>query len=80
MYFFLNEACRLRNQNVVPLLGPFAAAVATILDGSAERGRPDTIKRGFNIDNSPLGFMAGAFLLFRGALLPPHAVAKFAMM
>ena len=24
--------------------------------------------------------MAGAFLLFRGTLLPPHAVAKFALM
>ena len=24
--------------------------------------------------------MAGAFLLFRGCLLPPHAIAKFALM
>lgn len=80
LYFFLNEACRLRNQNVVPLLGPFAAAVATILDGNAEYERPDKIKEGCLQSNSPLGCMAGAFLLFRGALLPPHAVAKFAMM
>ena len=80
LYFFLNEACRLRNQNVVPLLGPFAAAVAIILDGRAEDRRPDKIEYGRDIDNSPLGCMAGAFLLFRGALLPPHAVAKFAMM
>ena len=43
LYFFLNDACRLRNQSVVPLLGPFAAAIAIILGGVAEGKRPDTI-------------------------------------
>ena len=27
-----------------------------------------------------MGCMAGAFLLFRGSLMPPHAIAKFALM
>ena len=80
LYYFFNEACRLRNKAVIPLLGPFAAAVAAILEGSAERGRPDKITLGKDQPNSPLGCMAGAFLLFRGALMPPHAIAKFALM
>ena len=42
--------------------------------------RPDTIKGGSLQKGSPLGCMAGAFLLFRGCLLPPHAIAKFALM
>ena len=80
LYYFFNEACRLRNKAVVSLLGPFAAAVGIILNGIAEEARPDTIKRGIDQDDSPLGCMAGAFLLFRGCLLPPHAIAKFALM
>ena len=43
MYYFVNEACRLRNKAVVPLLGPFAAAIAIILNGMAEGERPDKI-------------------------------------
>ena len=43
LYYFVNEACRLRNKTVVPLLGPFVAAVAIILDGVAEGTRPDKI-------------------------------------
>ena len=80
LYYFFNEACRLRNKAVVSLLGPFAAAVGIILNGSAEEKRPDTIKRRSLQHGSPLGCMAGAFLLFRGCLLPPHAIAKFALM
>ena len=81
MYYFVNEACRLRNKAVVPLLGPFAAAIAIILNGRAEGERPDKIGVGYNLeDNSPLGVMSGAFLLFRGSLMPPHAIAKFALM
>ena len=80
LYYFFNEACRLRNKAVVSLLGPFAAAVGAILLGVAEGSRPDTIKIGYLQDGSPLGCMAGAFLLFRGCLLPPHAIAKFALM
>ena len=81
MYYFFNEACRLRNKAVVSLLGPFAAAVGIILNGNAEKKRPDTIKGGYSHPNkSSLGCMAGAFLLFRGCLLPPHAIAKFALM
>jgi len=64
LYYFVNEACRLRNKTVVPLLGPFVAAVAIILDGYAEGQRPDKIET-FRRD-SPLGCMSGAFLLFRG--------------
>ena len=64
LYYFVNEACRLRNKTVVPLLGPFVAAVAIILDGRSEAERPDKIKT-FN-RYSPLGCMSGAFLLFRG--------------
>jgi len=67
LYYFVNEACRLRNKTVVPLLGPFVAAVAIILDGLAEGKRPDKIGVGLYLeDNSPLGCMSGAFLLFRG--------------
>ena len=81
LYYFFNEACRLRNKAVVSLLGPFAAAVGIILNGNAEKKRPDTIKGGYSHPNkSSLGCMAGAFLLFRGCLLPPHAIAKFALM
>ena len=80
LYYFFNEACRLRNKAVVSLLGPFAAAVGMILCGYAEMNRPDTIKPGSLQHDSPLGCMAGAFLLFRGCLLPPHAIAKFALM
>ena len=66
---------------MVPLLGPFAAAVAIILDGWGEAKRPDKVDVGWNLRrNSPLGCMAGAFLLFRGSLMPPHAIAKFALM
>ena len=43
LYFFFNEACRLRNKAVVPLLGPFASAVGMILAGAAEFFRPDKI-------------------------------------
>ena len=43
LYFFFNEACRLRNKAVVPLLGPFASAVGLILNGFAEYFRPDKI-------------------------------------
>ena len=43
LYYFFNEACRLRNKAVVPLLGPFAAAIAIILNGFAEVERPDKI-------------------------------------
>ena len=81
MYYFVNEACRLRNKAVVPLLGPFAAAIAIILNGVAEAERPDKIGVGYKLkNNSPLGVMSGAFLLFRGSLMPPHAIAKFALM
>ena len=80
LYYFFNEACRLRNKAVVSLLGPFAAAVGIILEGEAEGSRPDTIKHGRLQHGSPFGCMAGAFLLFRGCLLPPHAIAKFALM
>ena len=81
LYYFFNEACRLRNKAVVPLLGPFAAAVAIILDGWGEAKRPDKVKVGWNLEKtSPLGCMDGAFLLFRGSLMPPHAIAKFALM
>jgi hypothetical protein len=79
LYYFFNEACRLRNKAVLPLLGPFAAAVGAILLG-AEWTRADTIKRGYKQPDSPLGCMAGAFLLFRGSLMPPHSIAKFALM
>ena len=41
LYYFVNEACRLRDKTVVPLLGPFLAAIAIILDGNAEGKRPD---------------------------------------
>jgi len=61
------------------LLGPFAAAVGAILI-EAEYSRADTIKRGLDQPDSPLGCMAGAFLLFRGSLMPPHSIAKFALM
>ena len=74
MYFFLNEACRLRDKAVVPLLGPFAAAVFHVLN-AAEFGRKDTIMPAYKQPNSSLGCMAGAFLLFRGSLLPPHFIA-----
>ena len=66
---------------MVPLLGPFAAAVAIILDGYAEGARPDKVDVGIDLeDDSPLGCMSGAFLLLRGSLMPPHAIAKFALM
>ena len=45
LYFFFNEACRLRTKAVLPLLGPFAAAVGAILSG-AECERADTIMSG----------------------------------
>jgi hypothetical protein len=45
LYYFFNEACRLRNKAVLPLLGPFAAAVGAILQG-AEYTRADTIMSG----------------------------------
>ena len=44
LYYFVNEACRLRDKTVVPLLGPFLAAIAIILDGYAEGERPDKIE------------------------------------
>ena len=67
LYYFVNEACRLRDKTVVPLLGPFLAAIAIILDGYAEGKRPDKREVGWKLeDNSPLGCMSGAFLLFRG--------------
>ena len=67
LYYFVNEACRLRDKTVVPLLGPFLAAIAIILNGMAEGERPDKIGVGIRLeDNSPLGCMSGAFLLFRG--------------
>ena len=46
LYFFLNQACRLRDYKVVRLLGPFAAAIGAILGGISEDKRPDTIKCG----------------------------------
>ena len=79
LYYFFNEACRLRNKAVLPLLGPFAAAVGAIL-GGAECDRADTIMPAYKQPDSPLGCMAGAFLLFRGSLMPPHSIAKFALM
>jgi len=67
LYYFVNEACRLRDKTVVPLLGPFLAAIAIILNGAAEGKRPDKREVGWDLeDNSPLGCMSGAFLLFRG--------------
>jgi len=67
LYYFVNEACRLRDKTVVPLLGPFLAAIAIILDGKAEGQRPDKREVGCDLeDDSPLGCMSGAFLLFRG--------------
>ena len=67
LYFHFNNACRLRDWKLLPLLGPFAAATANILDGAAEAFRGDGFKRGAAIRNSPLNTMAGAFIVFRGS-------------
>ena len=43
LYFFFNKACRDRDYKLLPLLGPFANALGCILNGVAEKGRPDTM-------------------------------------
>ena len=44
----------------------------------AERYRGDGFKIGRDIFNSP-GWMAGAFVVFRGAQLPLHVVNRYAL-
>ena len=51
LYFFFNKACRDRDYKLLPLLGPFATALGRILDGPAEKGRPDTMQQGVDILN-----------------------------
>ena len=84
LYFHFNTACRHRNNALLPLLGPFAKATGVILEGWAEGNRGNGFKRGRDIDdgpfrNSPLGKMAGAFVVFRGAQLPIHVVNRYAL-
>ena len=83
LYFHFNTACRDRNNALLPLLGPFAKATGVILEGVAERDRGDGFKIGGDIDRygfEPLGKMAGAFVVFRGAQLPLHVVNRYALL
>ena len=82
LYFHFNTACRDRNNKLLPLLGPFAKATGVILEGWAEENRGDGFKIGMSIDyfgKGPLGKMAGAFVVFRGAQLPLHVVNRYAL-
>ena len=81
LYFHFNTACRERNNALLPLLGPFAKATGVILDGWAEEERGDGFNCGIDIDwgEGPLGKMAGAFVVFRGAQLPLHVVNRYAL-
>ena len=80
LYFFFNKASRDRDYKLLPLLGPFAWALGYILDGEAEKGRPDTMQQGtdiLNLGNKTMGTMGGSFVVFRGALLSAAETARF---
>ena len=76
----------------LPLLGPWAAALAMILV-EAESQREDRMTEGRklhcpdpvpDLDEvkilSPLGYMAGSFVVFRGVALEPEVILKWTKM
>ena len=79
-YFHLNQACRSLDQTLLQFLGPFAYALAVVLE-SAEGYRADRLKAGYKMtDKRGLGTLCGSFLVFRGASLTAKAIQKYTAM
>lgn len=91
-YYYLNKACRQLDSTLLPLLGPFAAAILFVLRGTTEYFREDSIKSGFMLHNPeslyskgkgnthPLGYLCSTFLVFRGVSLNPETILQWISM
>ena len=80
IYFYLNEACRNKDQTKLQILGPFALALYIVLL-RAEFNRKDKVERGDNVHGygkvHELGCFARDFLVFRGGALAAKSIHKY---
>ena len=76
-YFHLNTACRNKDADLLPMLGPFADALFYVV-ADAEDEREDKLETGVDFeDNHPLGTFCRSFLVFRGASLKAKAILNY---
>lgn len=68
LYCHLNKASRQMDAYLLPMLGPWARALMTILNG-AEENRSDKLTPGRDLLHLGLGSMGGSFVVFRGVTL-----------
>lgn len=74
LYHHVNKACIKKDEELLPLLGPFAMCLHSLLDG-AEANKRDVLELGFDNHKphaniiDPLGVACRSFIVFRGASL-----------